>query len=156
MHAAVYSISFLRDVAHKSRWDMPLKLTSTTKAKNVRELLLRPPARRPPEHHPDTPRRPAPEYGLLGCTNSQLRFTDHGLQSLFYFVDQCLANEEEEDTESDHGEDRKQNEHDEESDESNATQSSRLTPSCHVSASRSARSHEAKLVNLFNEHCAAS
>ena len=46
---------------------------------------------RPPEHHPGTPRRPAPEYGLLDCTNSQLRFTDHGLLSLFYFVDQCLA-----------------------------------------------------------------
>ena len=111
---------------------------------------------RPPEHHPDTPRRPAPEYGLLGCTNSQLRFTDHGLLSLFYFVDQCLANEEEEDTEADHGEDRKPNEHDEESDESNATQSSRLTPSCHVSASRSTRIHEAKRIYLFNEHCAAS
>ena len=72
---------------------------------------------RPPEHHPGTPRRPAPEYSLLGCTNSQLRFTDHGLQSLFYFVDQCLVTEEEEDTEADHGEDRKQNEHDEKSDE---------------------------------------
>ena len=68
---------------------------------------------RPPEHHPGTPRRPAPEYSLLGCTNSQLRFTDHGLLSLFYFVDQCLVNEEEEDTEADHGEDRKPNEHDE-------------------------------------------
>ena len=61
MHAPVYSISFLRDVAHKSRWDKPLRLTGTTKAKNVLELLLRPPARRPPEHRPGMPRRPAPE-----------------------------------------------------------------------------------------------
>ena len=28
---------------------------------------------RPPEHHPGTPRRPTPEYGLLGCTSSQLQ-----------------------------------------------------------------------------------
>ena len=61
MHAPVYSISFLRDVAHKSRWDKPLRLTGTTEAKNVLELLLRPPARRPPEHRPGMPRRPAPE-----------------------------------------------------------------------------------------------
>ena len=28
---------------------------------------------RPPERHPGTPRRPAPEYGLLGCTNPPRR-----------------------------------------------------------------------------------
>ena len=58
VHAPMHSISFLRDVACKNRWDGPLRLTDTTEAKNVLELLLRPPTHRPPASRPDMPRRP--------------------------------------------------------------------------------------------------
>ena len=58
VHAPMDSISFLRDVACKNRWDGPLRLTDTTEAKNVLELLLRPPTHRPPASRPDMPRRP--------------------------------------------------------------------------------------------------
>ena len=56
---------FSKYVACKSRWDSPLWLTDTTEAKNVLELLLRPPAHRPPAGRPDMPRRaPADRPGM--------------------------------------------------------------------------------------------